>query len=271
MKNLLVEYKGGGYDGCYWEWNYFMWDIDGKFHNLRSTGRNGMKDENQAYENMTAITEYDRFEFNYLNLNRENSIVDFVDNGNASLMSFLANEHWQLGEVLKGHCQECGNIFPVIDMFPGDESGDGGLAISAKNLYCDDCMSTMSYNEEMEYKTAVMLDSYLECIEWADCNTDRDPDFENSLGFSYKLKERAENDVRSFLEIMGENFDGKLLEMAGHDLWLTRNGHGTGFWDRPEVYGERLAKKCDDLCGFRKQFDNLDVYVGDDHLIYFGG
>lgn len=25
---------------------------------------------------------------------------------------------------------------------------------------------------------------------------------------------------------------------VGHDLWLTRNGHGTGFWDRHEIYGE---------------------------------
>lgn len=25
----------------------------------------------------------------------------------------------------------------------------------------------------------------------------------------------------------------------GVDLWLTRNGHGAGFWDRPEVYGEK--------------------------------
>lgn len=25
---------------------------------------------------------------------------------------------------------------------------------------------------------------------------------------------------------------------VGHDLWLTRNGHGVGFWGRPEVYGE---------------------------------
>ena len=23
----------------------------------------------------------------------------------------------------------------------------------------------------------------------------------------------------------------------GLDLWLTRNGHGAGFWDRPEIYG----------------------------------
>ncbi len=27
----------------------------------------------------------------------------------------------------------------------------------------------------------------------------------------------------------------------GHDLWLTRNGHGVGFWARPEIYGEANA------------------------------
>lgn len=30
---------------------------------------------------------------------------------------------------------------------------------------------------------------------------------------------------------------------AGHDLWLTRNGHGAGFWDRDDsVYGETPIK-----------------------------
>ena len=28
----------------------------------------------------------------------------------------------------------------------------------------------------------------------------------------------------------------------GHDLWLTRNGHGVGFWDRPEIYGAENAR-----------------------------
>ena len=28
----------------------------------------------------------------------------------------------------------------------------------------------------------------------------------------------------------------------GHDLWLTRNGHGVGFWDRPEIYGEQSSR-----------------------------
>ncbi len=30
-------------------------------------------------------------------------------------------------------------------------------------------------------------------------------------------------------------------EQIGHDLWLTRNGHGAGFWDRPKLYGTRNA------------------------------
>lgn len=28
----------------------------------------------------------------------------------------------------------------------------------------------------------------------------------------------------------------------GHDLWLTRNGHGSGFWDKPEIYGKENAR-----------------------------
>lgn len=32
------------------------------------------------------------------------------------------------------------------------------------------------------------------------------------------------------------------IEQAGHDFWLTRNGHGTGFWDRPEKYGSHNAE-----------------------------
>tara|TARA_R100001463_G_scaffold33708_1_gene74496 strand:+ start:95 stop:433 length:339 start_codon:yes stop_codon:yes gene_type:complete len=26
------------------------------------------------------------------------------------------------------------------------------------------------------------------------------------------------------------------IEQAGHDFWLSRNGHGTGFWDRDSDY-----------------------------------
>lgn len=46
----------------------------------------------------------------------------------------------------------------------------------------------------------------------------------------------------------GSHPDAGSVEAAlGHDLWLTSQGHGTGFWDRPElaaggILGERLSE-----------------------------
>ena len=52
----------------------------------------------------------------------------------------------------------------------------------------------------------------------------------------------------------------------GHNFWLQRNGHGTGFWDRDPV------DVPDDLQGPLKEVCSMagecDAYVGDDGLIY---
>lgn len=48
----------------------------------------------------------------------------------------------------------------------------------------------------------------------------------------------------------------------GHDFWLTRNGHGAGFWDRGYgELGERLTTAAN-ACG------NYDLYLGDDGRIH---
>ena len=54
-------------------------------------------------------------------------------------------------------------------------------------------------------------------------------------------------------------------EQAGHDFWLTRNGHGAGCWDRGlgEV-GERLTA----ACGWRTKYPEVALYVGDDGMIH---
>lgn len=51
-------------------------------------------------------------------------------------------------------------------------------------------------------------------------------------------------------------------EQHGHDFFLTRNGHGAGFWDRGygEI-GETLTKKSEAKCEF-------NLFVGDDGKIY---
>lgn len=52
------------------------------------------------------------------------------------------------------------------------------------------------------------------------------------------------------------------LERAGHDFWLTRNGHGAGFWDRG------LGQLGDKLTMAAKRFPECDLYVGDDGTLY---
>lgn len=50
---------------------------------------------------------------------------------------------------------------------------------------------------------------------------------------------------------------------AGHDFWLTRCGHGAGFWDGdwPEPYGDQLSNAAD-------AWGEVNLYVGDDGRIY---
>jgi hypothetical protein len=50
---------------------------------------------------------------------------------------------------------------------------------------------------------------------------------------------------------------------AGHDFWLTRNGHGAGFWDGdwPEPFADQLTKAA-------KKFGESDLYTGDDGMVY---
>ena len=60
------------------------------------------------------------------------------------------------------------------------------------------------------------------------------------------------------------NLDGcQDASMCGHDFWLTRNGHGAGFWDGdyPEEIGDALTAAS-------KQYRECSLYVGDDGLIY---
>lgn len=51
---------------------------------------------------------------------------------------------------------------------------------------------------------------------------------------------------------------------AGHDFWLTRCGHGVGFWDRgiPGDTGDKLTDAA-------SKAGNIDPYIGDDGRVYF--
>lgn len=92
----------------------------------------------------------------------------------------------------------------------------------------------------------VMIHHYLIAAIWADCPEGTHPRASN------KARCAAERDCRFFLNLVGPGRVQRVREAhdagygthpdcgpvsgefaaMGHDLWLTRRGHGTGFWDR---------------------------------------
>jgi hypothetical protein len=75
-------------------------------------------------------------------------------------------------------------------------------------------------------------------------------------------------DCRSFWRRYGcfvTNADngGNDAKQAGHDFWLTRNGHGAGFWDGDwkAPYDEMLTKGS-------KHYGVFKTYLGDDGKIH---
>ena len=55
MKNKLMLYRGGGYSGCFWEWNYCFWDGNGEWFNIYSSGKDGIESEKAALEYAESI------------------------------------------------------------------------------------------------------------------------------------------------------------------------------------------------------------------------
>ena len=71
---------------------------------------------------------------------------------------------------------------------------------------------------------------------------------------------RYSNEITRAKQIDESYTDGH----AGHDFWLTRNGHGAGFWDRElGVIGDTLTLAVE-------AFGEYNLYVGDNGEIYGG-
>lgn len=114
--------------------------------------------------------------------------------------------------------------------------------------------------------------AYVECMLWSS-NDESDESGGEPLDANYDQFDLAQETLLQIRkecdEFQAQNT--KLLAQAGddeqngHDFWLTRNGHGTGFWDRgyPKEIGQALTEAAE-------QFGEQWPYVGDDGLIYLG-
>lgn len=111
--------------------------------------------------------------------------------------------------------------------------------------------------------------AYLECAAWlGEDGTKEDLAFDD---FSIEAQCKAASDCADFLRHSDATtaISKKLWtpEQAGHDFWLTRNGHGAGFWDRypPGTVGHHFGEL---MTKAAKGFGECYTVLDEDDVIY---
>jgi hypothetical protein len=113
-----------------------------------------------------------------------------------------------------------------------------------------------------------MVEAYIRCALWS-TNDESDEQGGKPLDERFDRSDLdAETDVKmtrdchAFWEANEKDLSLLDAEWAGHDFWLTRNGHGSGFWDLG------LGEVGDRLTEASKRFGEFDLYVGDDGKVF---
>lgn len=113
---------------------------------------------------------------------------------------------------------------------------------------------------------AAFLDAYIECLLWSETDGDGDSLSERYAADDLAPGARAEieQDCRAFFNEVADMIAGREGQ-AGHDFCLTRNGHGSGFWDGG------WPKHGDALTAAAEAYGTQNAYVGDDGRVYVHG
>lgn len=147
------------------------------------------------------------------------------------------------------------NIDATLRYLSGTEAGDAAAARKAKEI-----VGGKEYREQF-------LDGYIEAALWSshdnsDPETGGDPLDKNygpeDVTSKTKAKMRKECDdfIRKAKKELTQAFEqGMNAGSAGHDFWLTRNGHGAGYWDRD------LGDVGDELSEKAKQYGERYLYA----------
>lgn len=109
-------------------------------------------------------------------------------------------------------------------------------------------------------------------------NNADDDDDDNQVKTSHAFNEenidsdsiiQAYNDIKTFIqsvrpEYIIEAIEDQGTERLGHDIWLTRNRHGSGFFDHS--YSDEAEKA---LTKAAQDLKEIYVYIGDDGMLHF--
>jgi len=107
---------------------------------------------------------------------------------------------------------------------------------------------------------------YIKTALWSSTGEDGEPldDNYNEEDISEQTLQEMRVQLQSFLDMVEKSYPGHTFkgDKLAHDFWLTRNGHGSGFWDGD--WPDQGAK----LTELSKRFGECDIYEGDDGKLH---
>jgi hypothetical protein len=148
--NTLVQYKGGGYGGCFWEWNYAYISPDGEFFNLGCTGSAGC----ETLEKLEGYYQRRRNGDFYLSdLAEKSSLTEIPDEIPVDHLMGVADKLKEIGHYVdfQPRCDECEIRFSIELAMADDLHGDGGVHMSNRKIICSACRESYTCCDCGEY------------------------------------------------------------------------------------------------------------------------
>jgi len=96
---------------------------------------------------------------------------------------------------------------------------------------CVDCGAVVGA-ERPDGATEGFFRGYIACALWTCIDDDGSPTRSSIDDIDSISIKTMRDDCLAFIESNKLLLKGLDAEQCGHDFWLTRNGHGAGFWDR---------------------------------------
>jgi len=154
-KNILVQYKGGGYSGCMWEWNFFYIDKNGNFEDVFSSGYGGITTKLAATVLVTDGENSFSNKVYVYHLDNEVEMLEFAKETNTVLVAAVVKwfNDYNVPDVQPfAICSDCGrHIEDYDDICLEDWHGCGGIMSTSDTLLCSECRSNNSCGYCGEY------------------------------------------------------------------------------------------------------------------------
>ena len=118
-------------------------------------------------------------------------------------------------------------------------------------------------NIELTKDELEFVHHYLESVRFTDCHCDSDWKEGSEIDETFLRESVIDclafySRVECYLSHENAEFTDGVIAQAAHDFWLTRNGHGAGFWDGDwPIYGEMFTKISESFGEANSVFDEL--------------